>query len=93
MDDTRPMESEKLIDVLYVMESERWNDALWMLEQLILEFPASAMALELEAMIFIMKNNFSRAEAALKKAAVITPASALLWYHYSRLEQLQSNYK
>lgn len=92
MDDSGLMESEKLLDVLYAMDTERWDDARWMLDQLLMEFPASATAVELEAMLSIRQEEFSRAETALKKAIAIEPASAWVWYHYSRLEQLQSNY-
>lgn len=86
------MESEKLMDVLYNIEAEQWEEAIWRVEQHLLEFPTSKIALGLEGMISIVLQDFSRAESALQKVVSLTPASALAWFHYSRLEQLRSNY-
>lgn len=86
------IESERLLDILYLIEIEQWNEALEKLDGLLWVFPESGVAMELKAMILIIQKQFQKAEIAVNKTIAIQSGSALLWYHYSCLELQRVNY-
>ncbi len=75
------------------MEGGQLGEANAMVELLINEFPASAIAHDLKGLVLRKQGDLEAAAEAVSEAVVLAPDFAVAWYNFSLIEKEQGNYE
>jgi tetratricopeptide (TPR) repeat protein len=85
--ENKDVEIQLIGQVIEKIESDRLSEALEIINQVLTEFPKSAISYDLKGMILKKQGKFSDSVDAFSKAVVVEPKFAIAWYNLGRIER------
>jgi tetratricopeptide (TPR) repeat protein len=79
--------------VIEEIESDHLPEALGIINNVLRDYPKSAIAYDLKGMILKKQGKFQDAMDSFSKAVVIDPGFAISWYNLGRIERSLNNFK
>lgn len=93
IDKNKEIEIQLIGKVVEEIEAENSNQALNMINDILEEFPKSAIAYDLKGVILKKQGKFEDAIDAFSKAVAIEPNFAIAWYNLGQMERSRNNFK
>jgi len=84
---------QRFEEVIENMESERFLDALNIIEEVLEITPESAIAYDLKGVILKKQGKFEAAVDAFSEAVTLEPKFAIAWYNFAQIEKSLGNFK
>lgn len=92
-EDSEQQYFEKIDKVIEHIELDFFDDALIDVNELLVNFPKSAIAYDLKGVILQQQGKFHDAQDAFEKAIAIEPEFAIAWYNLGRIERSLGNFE
>jgi len=92
-DKNKDVEIQAIGDIIEEIEADRLDDALEMVNNVLIDFPKSAITYDLKGFILKKQGKFEDALDAFSKSVSVEPDFAIGWYNLGRTERSLNHFK